>query len=457
MGNSKLDKYLVQGEGVSIEFKRCGNQPQRDTFETICSFANRQGGSILLGVNDDGGVEGVASDAALGIERNIANVTSDPRQFSSAPMVEFERIPVGDRVVIRAWVPMGPSVYRFKGVAYDRVADADVPVRGDAEIAALYIRKQNTYTERRVIPWVEKGDLRSDLIGSARELIAARRAGHPWLSLSNDQLLNGARLIRRDPTTGERGYTLAAVMLLGSDDLISDVVPAYRTDAIFSRDGSRRYEDRLVVRTNLVEAYGQLVSFAQRWLPNAFVLSGVTRINSRDVIVRELVANTLMHREYTSPMISTLTVSNEGIRTRNASRALFAGRVTPDDLEPTAKNPIIANFFTQLGRSEELGSGTRELYKHSHYYSGTDPVLEDGNVFEAFVAAPSGQTLADGDKVLAYVASHGLVAASEVASELGISTRTARRRLSALVSEGLLAVEGGSKNTRYRIEERTHS
>ena len=36
-----LDRYIQTGEGISIEFKRCGSQPRQDTFETICSFANR--------------------------------------------------------------------------------------------------------------------------------------------------------------------------------------------------------------------------------------------------------------------------------------------------------------------------------------------------------------------------------------------------------------------------------
>lgn len=50
-------------EGLTAEFKRCGNQPEKDTFETICSFANRQGGSIFLGVQDDGAVLGVPRQA----------------------------------------------------------------------------------------------------------------------------------------------------------------------------------------------------------------------------------------------------------------------------------------------------------------------------------------------------------------------------------------------------------
>ena len=77
---------------MSVEFKRCGSQPGQDTFETICSFANRQGGSVLLGVCDDSTVEGVPETSALSIERNISNVASNPNPFNVSPLVELERL-----------------------------------------------------------------------------------------------------------------------------------------------------------------------------------------------------------------------------------------------------------------------------------------------------------------------------------------------------------------------------
>lgn len=69
--DSALERYIQAGEGISVEFMRCGSQPSKDTFETVCSFANRQGGSILLGVLDDGSVEGVPEASALSIERKM--------------------------------------------------------------------------------------------------------------------------------------------------------------------------------------------------------------------------------------------------------------------------------------------------------------------------------------------------------------------------------------------------
>ena len=44
---------------LAVEFKRCGNGIESDTYETVCSFLNRFGGDIFMGVLDDGTVVGV--------------------------------------------------------------------------------------------------------------------------------------------------------------------------------------------------------------------------------------------------------------------------------------------------------------------------------------------------------------------------------------------------------------
>lgn len=484
MGNV-LDRYIQAGEGISVEFKRCGAQPRQDTFETICSFANRQGGSILLGVRDDGAVEGVPEASALNIERNISNVTSNPNLFNVSPLVEFERLRDSEgRLVIRVWVPMGPSLYTFKGAVYDRVADADVRVKSDAQITSMMARKQGYYSERTVYKWVTEDDLEMDLLGAVRDALHANDADHPWLSLSDGELLRAARLYGRDQLTGERGFNLAAVVLLGKEDAILDVMPLYRTDAVLRRVETDRYDDRLICRSNLVRAYDELVGFCEKWLPDSFVLDGGQRKSARDIIVRELVCNCLIHRELVSPHIARITIDGEGIRTRNASRALFAGPVTLESLDPTPKNPIIANFFTQMGRSEELGSGTRSLYKFSRLYTGRNPVLEDGDQFTAFVPAPpvmasvaenevdhdaatdaerSGavigsrrnRTRAEVERAVDdLIARYGSFPASAVSERVtSVGERTVRRYLSDMVKEGKLVSAPRGRSTTYHASD----
>lgn len=61
---NKLHSVLAIGETVAVEFKRCGNGIESDTYETVCSFLNRFGGDIFMGILDDGTVLGVPEKAA---------------------------------------------------------------------------------------------------------------------------------------------------------------------------------------------------------------------------------------------------------------------------------------------------------------------------------------------------------------------------------------------------------
>ncbi len=97
-------------------------------------------------------------------------------------------------------------------------------------------------------------------------------------------------------------------------------------------------------------------------------LEGTQVVSLRDVNCRELIVNTLIHREYTSPFPAKLVIDTEGIRTEDASRPRFIGQLTPDRFNPLPKNPIIADLFTNIGLSDTLGSGTRNLFKYSWAY-----------------------------------------------------------------------------------------
>lgn len=54
MNLNELQAILTIGETVAVEFKRCGSGIENDTYETVCSFLNRFGGDLFLGVLDDG-------------------------------------------------------------------------------------------------------------------------------------------------------------------------------------------------------------------------------------------------------------------------------------------------------------------------------------------------------------------------------------------------------------------
>ena len=42
--SSRITTLLTIGENLNIEFKRAGNGPKADTFESVCAFLNKAGG-----------------------------------------------------------------------------------------------------------------------------------------------------------------------------------------------------------------------------------------------------------------------------------------------------------------------------------------------------------------------------------------------------------------------------
>ncbi|MGF0033931.1 hypothetical protein ACQRBN_13360 [Bariatricus sp. SGI.154] len=99
--------------------------------------------------------------------------------------------------------------------------DADVKIIAIGIIAQMYIRKQNIYTEKKIYPYAKISDLRLDLLPKIR-IMAQNHAGgtHPWIKMEDHELLKSAGLYGYDIATGEEGYNLAAIMLLGRDEVI---------------------------------------------------------------------------------------------------------------------------------------------------------------------------------------------------------------------------------------------
>ena len=146
-----------------------------------------------------------------------------------------------------------------------------------------------------------------------------------------------------------------------------------------------RYDDRLTVGTNLIEAYEQLIDFATRHTLDKFFLVDNQRISVRDWIARELVSNLLVHREYSKGFLARFIIEKDRIYAENWNRSNAHGRMDPDDFTPDAKNPLLAWFFVNIGRADYMGSGVRNLYRFTKIYSGGEPELIEGDIFKAII------------------------------------------------------------------------
>ncbi len=392
----RIKNILSQGEGIRNEFKQSREKLPDNLFETICAMLNRSGGDIILGADNDGNITGVDAEMVAGMIANIANLSNNPQKLNP-PFILFPREHVVDGFhIIHLQVPESSQVHQTAGKTYDRSNDGDFVVHGAHQIAELYNRKRNHYTEGTIYPAFRFEDFKQQLFQKVRNLIRSNNPEHPWLELDDEQMLRMAGLYDRDYKTGEEGYTLAAILLLGKDEAIRSVVPHYKIDALVRRFNVDRYDDRLYIQTNLIEAYEQLLEFVAKHLPDKFYLEGDQRRSLRTIIFREVAANILVHKEYTNAYPTTFVITRSAVIAENANVPNGEGPIDVNSFKPFPKNPVIAKFFMQLGRFDELGSGVLNINKFCKAYSGHGhPEFIEGAVFRTTI--PIDENLTDGD------------------------------------------------------------
>ena len=122
-----------------------------------------------------------------------------------------------------------------------------------------------------------------------------------------------------DKTTNKVGLTLGALLLFGTDEIITNVLPHYKTDLILRKINLDRYDDREIVTTNLIDSYYKMIAFVKKHLNDPFYLEGDVRISLRDKIFREAVANSLIHREYSSAYVAKMIIQTDNEIFENAN------------------------------------------------------------------------------------------------------------------------------------------
>ncbi len=450
VNEQQLMEMIQQGEGIAREFKTCRNRLNRDAYETVCAFLNRHGGTLLLGVTDFGKVQGIDPGDINRIKKDFVTAINNPQKIHPPAYLSVDEIVVKGNAVLHIYVPESSQVHRCNGRIYDRNEDGDLDITDHTgQVAELYQRKQATYSENKIYPFARLEDLRSGLIEKCRRLAGVWRDDHPWLGMNNLELLKSAQLHQHDPETGKSGITLAGILLLGNDQLILSAVPHHRTDLILRKVNLDRYDDRDLVRTNLIESYERIIAFVQKHLPDPFSLEGVERISIRDAIFREVASNILIHREYTNAFPAKLIIERGQVCTENSNKPHGFGTLDPTNFTPFPKNPVIGAFFREIHRADELGSGMRKMMRYGKAYGGGDPEMIEGDIFRIKVKVPEfGIT---GDE------SVGSEVSSETVTDIGTKSGPSRDQVEILRScrtdkgiQELMVVAGRTNRTKFR-------
>ncbi|MFH0796244.1 MAG: RNA-binding domain-containing protein [Candidatus Omnitrophota bacterium] len=389
MNIDRIRTILKNKEALHVEFKESIGGVPKSLYETICAFLNREGGDIFLGVDNKGGIKGLNNHSIKKITADIVSTTNNAGKLNPPFLLFPKQIEIEGENILQIQVPESSRVHTLNGIVYDRSADGDFKVKHPEQIAAISNRKSGYYSESRVYPYLTISDFDKSTLRKARNLISSQEPVHPWLGFDTKGMLLKAGLYQKDFLTGKSGYTLAAVLLFGKEESIQGIIPHYKIDALVKKKNTDRYDDRVDIRVNLIESYGILMSFIEKHLPDPFYLEGAIRISLREKIFREIVANLLVHREYTIALPSRLVIYSDRVEVTNPCIPHKKGVLTVENCTPFQKNPLVSKFFTQLGLVEEIGSGIINVNKYLPLYlpNGKAEFIED-NIFKTVIKLP---------------------------------------------------------------------
>jgi ATP-dependent DNA helicase RecG len=283
--NTEKIKYIInQGEGQTIEFKKAKNELPLNLFETVCAFLNRNGGTILLGVNDDKTIEGVNPLKAEELCKHISNLSNNAQKLYPTFLLDAQLVNYGGKTLIHIFVPISSQVHTCNNKIFDRAQDGDFIIIASEQIKNLYIRKSSLYSENTVYPYLYESDFEPGIVARVRKIIKIQRPDHPWNELTNEEFFRTSGLHRKDVASGLEGFTMSALLLFGKPETIGSALPHYKIDALLRVRDTERYDDRENIRCNLVDAYDKLMQFVAKLLPDKFYLEGDQRISLRDII-----------------------------------------------------------------------------------------------------------------------------------------------------------------------------
>ena len=379
MNSEEIKRLVAKSENAAVEFKRARGGVPADFWPSYSSFANTDGGVIILGVREKDGkreIEGLADSEK--IVADLWNAVNNPDKVSANVLFNESIYPVDvdGKAVVVVEVPRAERTVRpvfvgsdvFKGT-YRRNGEGDYHCSRET-VEGMIRDKCAETADNCILDELTIADLDADTIRRYRMYFSQLRPGHVWSGLADDGFLMkiGAAARGRD---GDVHPTLAGLVCFGDFNEITNVLPYFFLDYREHLSPDVRWTDR--VCSGDANWSGNIFDFFFRInqsitagvkVPFKIASDNVTRDDDTPVhkALREVLANALIHADYhgrrgivIDKYPKRLEVSNPGTLRMSKSVAIAGG--TSD-----ARNGKIFNIFSLVRIGERSGMGLSSLY-----------------------------------------------------------------------------------------------
>ena len=430
---------FVESEVVELKAEVVG-----DICKEVIAFANTKGGTLYIGVSDDGSVLGIKNADQVILQLN--NMIRDSIKPDVTMFVGYEPQHIGDKDIIAVTIQKGtdrPYYLGSKGL----------------KPSGVYVRNgtsSDPATDTAIRRMIKETD--GDSFESMRSLEQnlSFEAAEKQFKKRNIPF-DSAKMQTLGMISADGIYSNVALLL-------SDQCPSTIKAATFSGEDKGTFQDRREFDGSLFQQMEELYSYLDMRNQTKATFDGLYRIDTRDYpedALREALLNSLIHRDY-SFRASTL-VSVYADRIEFVSVGGLSSGIELDDIMlglSVCRNPKLAAIFYRLQLIEAYGTG---MPKIMNAYTETElkPKIEvSSNAFKITLPnrnagtnhtqTPVGTLKSEEKRILDFIGSNGHIVRSDVDQLLDVSQATANRILKHMVAEGLIYQDGNGRKTKYR-------
>ena len=424
-----------------------------DIKKEIIAFANSDGGTLYIGVRDDGEVVGVDDPDSTALQ--VSNMVRDSIKPDITMFLHYKTVEESGKKIIEINVQRGtdrPYYIAKKGMrpegVYVRQGYSSVPATDTA------IRRMIKETDGDRFETMRCLDQELTFEATEKEFRFRK-------------VEFGAQQMRTLKFVDNDGLYSNLALLL------SDQNPQTIKVAVFQGTKQMIFKDRREFEGSLMKQMNEVYEYIDFRNQTRATIEKLSRIDVRDypvIAVREALLNLLVHRDYSFSASALISIYDDRIEFVS-----IGGLMPGIDLEDVlagisvCRNQNLANVFYRLHLIEAYGTG---LTKIMEAYEGTSekPVISTTkNSFKIIlpnvnikyeVQAASAQienipsaSVSEADnntqRVLAHIRECGSITRAETEELLGVSASTATRLIKKMVKTGLLLQDGRARNSRY--------
>ena len=496
-----INNLAAYQEDYRIEAKMAKSQIPNSICETYSSFANTEGGIILLGVVEESDhsltVKGVEdAHKLIGDFWNVVNnrqkvsvniLTNSmvyEREVDGKQIVAIE-VPRADRIMRPVYIGQDPMTG-----TYVRYGEGDHLCNRD-QVAAMFRDAAASTPDTKVLKGLDMSVFDMNTVHDYRNYFNGKHHGHVWSKQEDEMFLRSIGALGFDREDGRVYPTVAGLLMFGREYDIVREMPDYFLDYREQLDAKIRWTHRMVSSSgdwsgNLFDFFFHVYNRLRGAFPVPFQLS---EDGSREDEVpmhkalREMIVNTLAHADHYGQQgvviirrPESLSFANPGDMRPGVKTALSGG--TSD-----ARNSTIMKMFGLLDFGERAGCGIPDMFDICWSELGTRPqydvtyaparttltvdiskmaevertIKADDNekADDKRTIKTDGNVKADDKrtKIVEYLRNNGEAKTEELVRVIGSSTTRTKVILYQLVDEGVLIPCGGNRNRTYRLKE----